>query len=250
MDFFFLRGFCFKEKGFSYSYNLKSKSFNLNTWSFLINQNNIILGSIHRNCIRYYKRILKYIIKNSKNTSNFSCLIKVNQEIIKWSTLFYHADNWMIVSRELDLYLYKLLWRLVKKQHPRRPNYWIYSKFWKNILGVWTFFIYDPLTGKICYLKFHNSCMKNLKNYSAPMALNVYDIKDKEKLFLALFCKHRIRFIGFYKFLYNKQKGLCFLCNKPIFFNNFKLINICSNLKFYKSIENSFHYLVLSHDTC
>jgi RNA-directed DNA polymerase len=249
-DFLFLRGFSFENESFPFSFNSKSTGFNVKGWKFIINYNNIILGTLDRNNIRHYKRRLKHIIKNSNNNNIFGTLRIVNQEIIFWSNIFSCSDDWSIISRELDLYLYKLFWRFVKKLHPRRSNFWIYSKYWKNIFGVWTLFIYSPLKGDICYLKFHNSWKESLKSYSLPMALNVYDIRDKEKLYLNLFCKNREKFIGFYKFLYTQQKGLCFFCNKPIIFNNFKIANISSYSNFSQLNKNSINYLVLSHSMC
>lgn len=77
-----------------------------------------------------YKVILKSIIKNSYNLPIFKVVKKINKEIINWNNKRYCSVD--CLNLELDLYLYKLLWKFVRRSHSRRGKIWVYNKYWKN----------------------------------------------------------------------------------------------------------------------
>ena len=60
-----------------------------------------------------------------------------------------------LFARELDVYLYRLLWKWAKRRHPRRNNTWIYSKYWKVFGGIWSFYVVNNLNGELTFLNSH-----------------------------------------------------------------------------------------------
>lgn len=188
---------------------------------------------------------LKSIVKNSKNVTLFQTLKIINVEINRWINIYSISDSWNALSSDLDLYLYKLFWRFVRRCHPRRSNSWIYSKYWKCFSGVWKFVIFDSINGKSCFLKLH-FCYKKI-NYSIPSSLITFNLFNRRKLLFFLFKKFENNFIGSYRFLYIKQKGLCFFCHKPFSFNNVKIVRRSS---FIKKNTTSIFDLFLLHSFC
>lgn len=89
---------------------------------------NVLSGHVSRN----YKRKLKAIVKESFNLSIFVLIKILNKEIENFKFVHSFLASYVTLSQELDCYTYKLLWRFVKRCHPRRSNTWIYGKFWKS----------------------------------------------------------------------------------------------------------------------
>ena len=189
----------------------------------------------------FYLQKLKNIVKASLGLSIISLIISLNKEINNWLVSYsYYFD--ISQKKELDLYVYKLLWKFFKKCHPRRSNTWIYSKYWKIVFGVPKVFAFDGTTGKFYFLKSHSKV--NLNNYCLPLFLHPFNKMSYKKLFSVLFKKSRGYFYGACKFLFIKQKGLCFSCNKPLIVSAYKMEKLA---KGFVKQPNSF---VLLHTYC
>lgn len=146
---------------------------------------------------------------------------------------------------DLDLYIYKLLWRFLKRCHPRRSHSWIYLKYWKNISGNWRFIYYDSIKKVFHFLSLHSYIEEDFISF--PILLNTFLKKNYKKLFNTLFLKKRPYFKGIHKLLFIKQKGLCNSCLKPINFSNNNIIKILNNI-FLK--EDSINKVFLLHSYC
>lgn len=203
-----------------------SKGFNLWGWNFSIKSKYSPLCIINKNNIRYYKRRLKSIVKFFGNINIFSTITSVNNEITKWSRVHSLSDNWYTFAFELDIFLYKVFWRFVKRCHPRRPNTWIYNKYWKKVSGFWRFVFFDQNKKKNCFLKSHRICT-NLY-YRIPSSLNIFCLYDQKKFSSILYKRTKLNFFGTLKILYRKQQGLCYFCKRPFFFKDFKVFDYVS----------------------
>lgn len=200
---------------------------------------------VNRNFIRKYKIKLKTIVKNSNNLDLIIMLKKINFEISIWIKFYSFSYQMLDISTELDLYIYKVLWRFVKRCHPRRTSSWVYYKYWKNFSGIWKFTVYDFLKGKFYFLSSHKKLKKNF--FYLPLSLNVFDSYNSKKLNSSVYKKYQSSFISFYLFIYNRQKGLCFCCKKTLNFKTFKLVNISN---FMNKKVNFISNLYLFHSYC
>lgn len=136
---------------------------------------------------------------------------KMDLEICKW----------------LDMYLYKLIWKYLKKLHSKRTNVWIYNKYWKKIYGFPRLLIKDNLSQNIYFLKSHSLFVNFL--YRIPLSLNIFDLFYNRYLWNILFSKFLYSFSNSYRILYINQKGLCEGCKRPICFKNYKILKIEKN---------------------
>lgn len=143
----------------------------------------------------------------------------------------------------MDIYIYKLLWKCVKKRHPRRPSTWIYSKYWKYYIGSWRFFIFDAFLGRFSFLISHSS--NQFKIYRLPISFNNFDKLNSLKLNSLWVKKYLISLKGLFKFLWKKQFGKCFFCHK--LFNSINL----DELKVFSYYTGPINYnLFLVHRYC
>nr|YP_010700387.1 putative group II intron reverse transcriptase/maturase RoaA [Phacus arnoldii]WCH63588.1 putative group II intron reverse transcriptase/maturase RoaA [Phacus arnoldii] len=225
------------------------EGFDIMGFYFIRNKNNIYLGQISRDNVRSHKNRLKSIVKNYGNNDFFMLLRHLNKEILTWSTIYRSADLVWYIWGELDVYLYKILWKLVKRRHPRRPHTWIYLKYWKYINNIWVFFLFDYISGKSLLLESH-SRLKS-KDYKLPFFLNTFNIYNENKLKLVWFRKFYDHLDGIYKILWKKQSGLCPYCNRLIKYINFNSIKIQSwnTSSSYKKIS-TVNNIVLLHNYC
>ena len=190
---------------------------------------------------------MKNLIKSSSDLSILNTLKSVNSEIVKWINIYALSDSWDQISLELDIFLYKTFWRSVKRYHPRRPSTWIYNKYWKSFSGIWRFVVFDSTKKRNYFLKSHNKSLFDTRIfYRVPMSLNVFCLYNQRKLLSILFKKTRTIFVGTSRRLYYKQKGLCFICRRPFFFNNFKIVNYSYRINIAKVSSK----LTLVHSYC
>lgn len=216
-------------------------------WNFSYNSNSFPICKVDTDNIRSYKRKLKNLIKASSDLSILNTLKSVNREIVKWINIYSLSDSWEQTSFDLDIFLYKTFWRSVKRYHPRRPSTWIYNKYWKFFSGTWRFVVFDSERERNYFLKSHSrSLFDDTRVYTVPSSLNVFSLYNQKKLLSILFKKTRNIFLGTSRRLYLKQKGLCFICVRPFFFNNFRIINYSSLL--YTTKLNV--KLILVHSYC
>lgn len=151
----------------------------------------------------------------------FKLLNILNQEIEQWAKCFGKFFSYFL-ALSLDVYLYKLLWKFVKRLHPRRNNTWIYTKYWRIFSGLCKFFCFDTLTNRLCFLKSHLIMDKNTN--SLPLLLDTPCFLNYRKLFSVSFKKSNSSFSGIYKYLLVKQRGICCICCKPLEFSSFKFL--------------------------
>lgn len=200
--------------------------------------NYCLLGTVSVFVIRDHKRRLKLLVKDFSLNLFFS-LKNLNLLILNWINSFYFSDFSFDIFSEIDIYLYKLLWKWARRRHPRRPRTWIYNKYWKFYLGSWKFFVFDLFLGKFLFLISHS--FSNFKFYRLPTSLNAFNKFNNLKLNNLWFIKCMFSLRGLFKFLWKKQFGRCFLCNRVFVF---------FNLEELKVLYNSTFNLILVHVSC
>nr|YP_007517037.3 RoaA [Euglena viridis]AEY70809.3 RoaA [Euglena viridis] len=245
IKFFNIRGIKLSEKSFLiYSFY---EGFEFLGWKLQKSSFSFLLSQVSKNNIKSYKLDLKAIVKNSINVNLSKTLRILNFKIDEWINCYSLSDFWNNIANDLDLYLYKLLWKFFKRCHPRRSNSWIYHKYWKNLSGSWKLIAYDPLNGGISLLKSHNRFMDF--HFAFPLMLNTFDKRNHKKISITLYEKYKKNFYSFYYLIYKRQKGLCFCCRRSLGFSNLKLVNLSrftikkrlnlvSNLHFFHSYCN------------
>lgn len=220
-EFLGARGFCiqsnailpfFLSEGFDFlSWNVSRKTFHYPC--IAVNQENI----------KEYKRKIKIMVKSSYNKDIVSIVKLLNHEIQDWIKLHIFSSNLKDLAVELDFYIYKVLWRYVRRCHPRRSNTWIYSKYWKRFSGVWKFFVFNSALDEILFLKSHMITLLN-NSHRIPSSLNAFNGFNLKKSIDSLSKKNSFCFSNGFNILYRKQKGLCVICKKPLWLKNCKLL--------------------------
>lgn len=217
-------------------FTLYFNSFDLLGWNFSIYGSNQFLGQVSSDNIRNHKRKLKTLIKNSLGSNFFVILSLINNLVSEWVNVYGCSDFFFDVEGNLDVYLFKLLWNWAKRRHPRRPNTWIYLKYWKyfDVERRWNFFFIDFTIGRCLFLFLHTSYF-NKNVYRIPSSMNVFDITFFSKLGLVWMKKLSTFLSGFYLILWKKQSGRCFICNKlflKVGFNDVKILSLKKNQSF------------------
>ena len=225
--------------------NKVSKGLKIFGWNFYSNLYGKLFVSINRSFLKEYKSKLKLIIKNSYNKKLTNVIKNINFEIFQWSGFYLFFYELNTICLELDLYVNKILWRFVKRYYPRRTNNWIFSRYWRKFSGVWKFFVIDDTNeSKFIFLRSHKLVLKKIFFFSK--SFNVFNAFNKEKLYEVLFNQNLVNFLGNYKLLFFEQKGLCYVCKRPIFYKNYSILNTYSKLH----IKNNLLDLVLVHSYC
>lgn len=234
-NFFLIRGINFK-KDIVREFNLDQTEININRYN-LIKKSKSFVFKQSKNYIKEYKVKIKTIIKKSKK--NFLNLIKIlNKEIRIWKNYNFFLENFMNLTKTLDIYINRVLWKYVKHLHTRRKNTWIYNKYWKLIANNWRFIYVDHATGKIEILLSHKNFIQYYHTIRIPTITNFFKIIDFKKIAYINFLKWRYMLNGIKSLIFNRQKGFCYKCNFPLYEKKTKILN-------YKRKN-----LILVHSTC
>lgn len=221
-----------------------SNGVKISGWNFNTSNFNTIYTRISLTNLKNYKRNLKLIIKSSSSNNFFTSLEKLNSLIYNWSTTYCFIECDKDIWGHLDVYVHKLLWSWAKKRHPRRPNTWIYSKYWKffPLQNIWKFFFIDVGLTKCLFLRSHKTNILNI--YCVPHSMNICSLKNYNKLCIVWLRKCSEILDDLFLCLYKKQFGRCFCCNK-LFVNIYskfgKVVIVrpeINNLKKYALIHN------------
>lgn len=250
--------FCFKtfisSKKFAFTIEksyIKSiySGFSFSDWYFYKNVNGKILSSASYLYLKKYKCTLKMLVKDFQYVSCSDLIKLLNIEVSRCSEKFGFLVSFAFVAQLLDFYLYKLIWKWCKRFHPRRPNFWIFDKYWKNISGTYKFYYKDILTGKFFFLNSHLSIGTSLKRL--PVSMSVFDFRDRKKIYSDWFRKTRNKFKGIYGILFDIQRGLCPCCNRLLIYSNLQYLRILQIFSIRPKIFSCSHFnLVLVHDSC
>lgn len=215
-------------------------------WKFFFSRSGKFLGTISFDNIKTHKSKLKLVLKGFSLDQFFFKLKKLNYLIFEWSVLYGFADFNYDILGDFDVYLYKLLWNWAKRRHPRRPNTWIYSKYWRFFpsSNSWRFSFLDYSLGKCLFLKSHTSYLSNI--YCIPISVNIFDFRNYNKIGLNWIKKYKQILSGFSLFLFKLQSGKCMCCNR------FFVDTTIGNIKIFKlkSRFNNITQYVLLHNSC
>lgn len=225
--------------------SLVSEGFDFLSWNISKEKKCFIHVKVNSKNVRKYKSKLKAIIKSSFTKDILSLVKDLNREIKEWTSLHFFSDDWKDLAVELDIYIYKILWRHVRRCHPRRTNTWIYSKYWKQFSGTWRFFYFDLTRNKLFFLKSHISVSTYLSRISS--SLNTFNLYNHRKVLDFFVGRGFLPFSSGFNFLYKKQKGLCTICRKPLYFRNSKLVK---SFAINNSSNDIFRNFKLIHNYC
>lgn len=232
-----IRGITVNTKKF-YNGNLERPRLNISNYFLVKSSYNRFICLPSNNYLCFYKNKLKMIIKSTKSINVSALITLLNKELKFWKYDNFFLNNFQKLSKQLDHYLHRILWKYVKRLHSRRSNSWIYKKYWKYISGNWCFVSVNQSTGKINILLSHSCSTKTILVTRTPLICNVLKIVNFKKVYYIKFLKDRIALIGILSLIYHRQKGLCYKCKLPI--DKFKM-KVCHIRK---------RVLILVHSTC
>jgi hypothetical protein len=225
------------------SFSLFSMNFSVLDFTFIKLKDSIVYCLFSKDYMRTYKLRLKLLIKNYYfNFSNIYFLKQINKLIFYWSISYNYINCLFDVWSNLDVYLYKLLWYSVRRRHPRRPNTWIYSKYWRFFSGFYRFFFLNSITGGFCVLRSH--FYLDIYLCRVPLSSSFYSFFDKKKITFFAFNRFKYSFLGLFKYFWFKQRGLCYICHRifdSVDFNAIKIFNMnhmTNNLSSYSLVHS------------
>lgn len=229
------------------SQNVKyiNQGFDFFSWKFSYWKHKYLYGKLSVNALRSHKRKLKNIVKNSFDLNTYAMIAKLNYYIFQWTINHNFVDYFWDIWSEMDTYINKVLWKWARRRHPRRPNTWIYNKYWKSFMGSWKFFSIDSITGNINFLQSHYSLETFI--YRFPISLDIYDLTNDKKLKEVCFKKNKNVLKGLYSLLWHKQQGLCFSCKRPFFLFHLGCFKLCRK---YEGTANSISSIFMLHNYC
>jgi RNA-directed DNA polymerase len=138
--FLYLRGLYLTRNSIYFDLFSSFEGFTTFGWFFKVFRFYSVVGRAENKCLKIQKTKLKSVIKNFNNLPVIKLIKYLNLLISNWSNIYNLTDFLYDTCNELDIYLNKLLWKWARRRHPRRPNVWIYSRYWKCFLGKWKFF--------------------------------------------------------------------------------------------------------------
>lgn len=247
----------FLDKGFYFfveEYNFFSinEGFNFFGWKFFDLKSDFFLGHVSLDNIKRHKLNLKNIVKSSLFCNSFYLIDILNKNIFIWLLDYSFSDSFKLYISGLDIFLYKILWAYVKRIHPRRPNTWIYNKYWKYYNYIWLFSIYDLNKAGVLFLKLHS--FYNLKNYNNfSNFFSIFNYLNQKRLNYVVYRCFNLNFNFVYLYLWKRQSGLCFFCKRLLDYYssynyNLKIISNISSGRF--KYLRTFSNLVLVHNIC
>ena len=240
--FFYSKGIDYCEKNFHFSSLLNGV--NLLGYKFFFSHKGSFSFQLSMKVIRSYKIKLRSVIKSYFNLSILKLINLLNTEINDWNAHFYSSCSHSL-KLELDIYLSKIVWRFVKKLHSRRPNTWIYSKYWISFSGTYKFFYFDKSINSFIFLASHR--YNDFRRFCLPMFLDAQNFFNYKLFFCSVLKKSRHRLLGFYRQLFVRQRGLCKICFKPLLLSDLKLLyySLNKSLIKFKQID-----AVIIHSYC
>ena len=231
------------------STNKEAYFFDFLHWHFLVVKNNSsIITQLSQSIIKNQKLILKKVIKKSITSTPLKLIVSLNCVIETFVSRYSYISPTYDTFCELDVYVYKSLWKWSKKRHPRRSHTWIYSKYWKFIFGRWNFVSFNQILGTFYLLKLHTSFQKETI-FCLPASLNLFSFSTENKVSSFWIKQLTKNLKGIYSILWKKQKGVCFLCKQPFISTktqNFKIVKFLNS--FYSKKEN--RSFILLHEYC
>jgi hypothetical protein len=214
-------------------------------FDFVRSHDSIVFCIFSDDYIRTYKLRLKLVVKSfGLAGTNVHFIQQLNKLIFHWSFSYNYINCFFDIWSGLDLYIYKLLWNTVRRRHPRRPHTWIYAKYWKFFNGFYRFYFLNSLTGGFSILRSHFYLNYRVSRF--PLSCNFFNFFDENKFNFYSFNKFKYSFIGIFKFLWFRQRGVCFLCKKVFNSFNFKSLKV---LNFHTMRNNSSSYYLV-HSYC
>ena len=230
----------------NFDFRFFSKTFTFIDFSFINLKNFTVAIDFSTNFLRFHKLKLKLLVKKTQsNLSLFNFLRKINKFIFLWTINYNFIDCLFDVWNDLDIYLYRLLWGWVRRRHPRRPNTWIYSRYWKSFSGFHRFYAVRNLNNDFCILRSHFYIPVFVSLLSSN--INFYSHTDTNKINFFYFKKFELTFCGIFKYFWLKQKGICLICKKNFYSFDFNFMKVY-NLNCLKSDISNFallHYYCL-----
>jgi hypothetical protein len=226
------------DESFCYEVNSNQYGANIGEYNLVKNVDKKFSCLSLKNQLRNYKNRLKMIIKKNKSIIINNMITILNKELKVWKKNNFFLDNFQLVSKELDRYINKLLWRYVKRLHSRRSKVWIYKKYWRYISGNWKFVSINQTTGRIDVLLSHSFFTKSSFLNRIPLITNVFKVTNAKKIFYINFLRVKNSLTGITSLIYNKQNGLCYKCKLPMHRDTLKVIKIKKK------------FLILLHSIC
>lgn len=205
------------------------KGFQFLGWQFFNLRPKVYCSLISNDNIVTYKLRLKFLIKKVFLHNLFLGLELLNKEIYLWTSIYCFSDKESLFLKSLDFYIYILLWKFLKRRHPRRPNTWIYAKYWKNLDNSWYFSIYDFRKNQFFVLQKHLTIISNLNKL--PYSLEIYNYVSSSRVNNVWFKKINHFHKDIYYLLWKSQFGLCFSCHN--LFENFEITSMKFIIKRY-----------------
>jgi RNA-directed DNA polymerase len=229
----------FEFLGFTFMYQSNVRLSRIISRKDMTNSKKVIISPSRQNIIAF-KRKLKILVGKNSNLTAIELVQKLNPVLRGWARYFSVSICAKILS-EIDNYVYRRLWRWCTRKHPKVSKFHLADKYFRinSENGVmspnnrkWHFYGRSKNKSKrvkgdnikfLVFVLLETKIIAARKFTITPSIREVspYLNEDKYLEFKAKIVKDRTRESSndFYV-LYNRQKGKCELCNRPMEFES------------------------------
>lgn len=225
--------------GFTFMYQSNVRLSRIISRKDMTNSRKVIISPSRQNVISFKKKLKTLINKNS-NLTAIELLQKLNPVLRGWARYFSVSISAKILS-EIDNYVYRRLWRWCTRKHPKIGKFHLSDQYFRmgSEYGVmspvnrkWHFYGRSKNKSKrvignnfkfLVFTLLETKILAARKFSIKPSIRKIspYINENKYLEFKAKIAKARTRESSndFYV-LYNRQKGRCEFCNRPIEFES------------------------------
>jgi len=190
-------------------------------------------------------RNISDVLRTHKAVSQKIIIDKINPIIKGWSN--YHQTNCSKeIFQNLDNTVYNMLYLWAKRRHVNKGKTWIMKKYWHKVgRDNWVFSTINN-KNEIIRLKDFGST-KIVRHVALKKGMNPF--LDKEYFINRQYKIGSLKISGIFKRVWNKQKGLCHFCKRPIdiYKDNYEVHHL---IPVVHNGDNTVKNLVYTHSYC
>ena len=220
-----------------------NEGFDFLGWNFR-KYNNTFLCKISKNSISSHRKEIKYLTKTVHSPELL--ITKINSKARGWMNYHHCCNDIWKNWNYFNSYIYERLLKWGHRHHSNKTGKWIFNRYWKRHKKRWTFTVENKdKTYKLIHYDFRQ---KRIGTRISSQT-NVFDLNNKKKIRQVL--KSKKVNLSFVKSqIWNKQKGICPVCNTYLDPNNPKILDLHHVIPKKEGGSDKFNNLRLLHEHC
>ncbi len=163
--------------------------------------------------VKHFLNKIRQIVRDYYGASQATLIQRLNPIIRGWA-YYYRYSNAKRVFGDCDHYIWESLWHWAKRRHREKGKNWVQARYWHKRDGrEWRFIAVEKGVETARLLQFANFKIRNWRQLR--LSYNAFEHRDEIEA--ALIKRGAILMQSRFKKVYNAQKGVCPVCNQPIY---------------------------------